>query len=102
MIHLLCRNRVADFGTWRQVFDSHVEAQRGAGLELEHLWRDAGRPDEVFFLFRVESVARARAFMDEPGSAEAGRQAGVIDGEYHFLESPIAAGVRFPSAAPPL
>ena len=92
MTYLLCRNRVTNFGTWMKVFESHVEAHRGAGLELEHLWQEVGLPGEVFFLFKVESIARARAFMDEPGSAAAGRQAGVIDGEYHFLESPLAAG----------
>jgi hypothetical protein len=87
MEFLLCRNRVADFARWKAVFDSHASAHRAAGLRLLHLWRAVPDPDDVFFLFRVESVARAREFLDAPEAAEAGRVAGVIGGEYHLLES---------------
>jgi hypothetical protein len=35
MIHLLCRNKVADFAKWKQVFDSHARAHREAGQQKE-------------------------------------------------------------------
>jgi hypothetical protein len=37
-------------------------------------------------------MEKAQAFIDDPVSAEAGKAAGVIDGEYHFVEN--AAGYQ--------
>jgi len=43
--------------------------------------------NNVFFLFEVTSLDKARAFISNPAAAEAGKESGVLDGEYHFLES---------------
>jgi hypothetical protein len=86
MTYMLCRNRVADFAKWKAMFASHAAAHRDAGLRLRHLWRDVEKPNEVFFLFEVASVDRAKEFIGNPGAAEAGRASGVVDGEYHFIE----------------
>lgn len=86
MKFMLCRNRVSDFRRWRRVFDSHAGAHRAAGLRLSGLWRDAERPNDVFFLFEVRSARKARAFISAPGAAEAASRSGVIDGEYHLLQ----------------
>jgi hypothetical protein len=83
---LLCRNRVADFSKWKAVFDSHADAHCEAGLRLLDLWRGVEEPNNVFFLFEVANVEHARAFLSDPAAAEAGSTAGVLDGEYHFLE----------------
>jgi hypothetical protein len=85
MIYLLCRNRVADFSRWRAVFASHEAAHRDAGLRLVHVWRSLEEPDNVFFLFEVASVDKAREFIGNPEAARAGEASGVIDGEYHFI-----------------
>lgn len=87
MIILLCRNRVADFPKWKAIFDSHTQAHRAAGLRLRELWRELEEPNNVFFVFEVESLERARSFIDDPAAAEAGKSSGVLDGEYHFLET---------------
>ena len=84
---MLCRNRVVDYSKWKTVLDSHADAHRAAGLHLKDLWQDIENPDSVFFVFEVESIDMARAFINTPESAEAGRTSGVLDGEYHFLES---------------
>jgi len=68
------------------VFDSHAEAHRTAGLHLLHLWRSVDDPDNVFFLFEIESVDKARAFVDAPEGAEAAKDSGVLEGEIHFLQ----------------
>ena len=90
MTVLLCRNRVADFSRWKAVFDSHAEAHRRAGLHLQNVWREVSEPNNVFFAFEVSDVAKAQAFVSDPAGADAGREAGVLDGEYLFVES--AAG----------
>ena len=87
MVVMLCRNRVADFGKWKAVFASHAPAHREAGLHLMNLWRGVEEPNNVFFLFEVTSLDKARAFISNPAAAEAGKTSGVLDGEYHFLES---------------
>lgn len=90
MIVMLCRNRVADYSAWRKVFDSHAQAHVEAGLRLKNVWRDVEEPNNVFFLFEVTDSAKARAFIGNPAAADAAKTSGVLDGEYHFLES--AAG----------
>jgi len=84
---MLCRNRVADFATWKSFFDSHASAHGAAGLHLVNLWRGMEDPNNVFFLFRIESIERANAFIGAPEAAAAGKSSGVLDGEYHFIES---------------
>ncbi len=86
MTYMLCRNRVEDFARWHAVFASHAAAHRGAGLRLLNVWRDVADGNNVFFLFEVASVERARAFCEAPESAAAGEESGVVDGEFHFIE----------------
>ncbi len=83
---LLSRNKVRDFEQWRGVFDSNAEAARLAGLNLIQMWRSVDDANDVFFLFEVEDRGRAEAFMNAPEAASAGDEAGVIEGDYHFLE----------------
>jgi hypothetical protein len=87
MVIMLCRNRVSDFSQWKSVFDSHAQAHREAGLNLKDIWREVKKPNNVFFIFEVTDGAKAQAFINHPAAAEAAKTSGVIDGEYHFLES---------------
>ncbi|MDH3744094.1 MAG: hypothetical protein OES47_03215 [Acidobacteriota bacterium] len=86
MMRMLCRNRVMDYEKWWAIFSSHTTAHRDAGLELEHVWRDIDDPANVFFVFAVHDIDRARAFIDAPAAEEAGEESGVLEGEYHFVE----------------
>ena len=52
-----------------------------------NLWRGLEVPNNVFFLFEVTSLDKAGAFISNPAAAEAAKTSGVLDGEYHFLES---------------
>ncbi len=92
MFYMLCRNRVADFKRWKAVFASHAAAHQQAGLRLVSIWRTVGEPDNVFFLFEVASMDKAREFISNSEAAKAGEASGVIDGEYHFVED--AGGYR--------
>ena len=87
MTVMLCRNRVVDFEKWKTVFDSNPHALRDSGLRLMNLWRELEDPNNVFFLFEVTDIDKARAFISDPKGAEIGRKSGVLDGECHFLES---------------
>ena len=86
MTYLLCRNRVLNYQRWQAEFTSHADAHRSAGLIFLNLWRSVDDPDNVFFMFEVARIDRAREFIDNPESARAGESAGVVDGEYYFIE----------------
>jgi hypothetical protein len=82
---MLCRNRVANFERWQAVFASHEAAHKDAGLRLVNIWRSVEQPSNIFFMFEVASVDKARKFISNPEAAKAGEASGVIDGEYHFI-----------------
>jgi hypothetical protein len=92
MIYMLCRNRVADFSRWKAVFASHEAAHKQAGLRLVSLRREIEEPNNIFFVFEAESVAKARKFINDPEAAKSAAASGMIDGEYHFVED--AGGYR--------
>ena len=77
MKYMLCRNKVADFAPWKMVFDSHAEAQRQSGLHLQSLWRGLDDPNEVFMLFEVKDIEKARSFVTSTKVPDAQRQSGV-------------------------
>ena len=87
MIVLLCRNRVADFQKWKVVLDSQSQSHKAAGMRLRDLWRDLSDQRNVYFVFEVDNADKARAFISNPAWIAAGKSAGVLDDEYHFLES---------------
>ena len=78
LIHMLVRHKVADFARWKKVFDSHKEAQEKAGLKLKHLWRNIDDQNEVFFLFEVEDLKKAQAFLSSQ-DPKVKDEAGVTD-----------------------
>ena len=86
MEYMLCRNRVKQFQAWYEVFTSNTATAREAGLQLINLWHDMEDPNNIFMLFSVESMERAREFINHPDAARSGEVSGVIDGECHFLE----------------
>ena len=89
---LLVRNRVKDIDHWKKVFDAQAAAGMAAGLSVQHVWRSADTPDEVFFILGVEDRASAEAYMATPEAAAVGEEAGAIDGGYWFLEEFPASG----------
>lgn len=84
---MLCRNRVKDFAKWETMFSSHDVAQRDSGLRLMNMWRSVDEPNNVFMMFEVSDIDKARAFISDPKAAEAGEISGVIDGECHFIKN---------------
>ena len=89
MIYMLCRNRVADFGQWKAVFDSHSVAHKEAGFRLVNLWRDVEDPNNIFFVLEVGSLDKAREFVNTPEADKGREDSGVIDGEYYYVEDAL-------------
>ena len=83
---MLVRNKVQDFDTWKPIFDEQLAAAGDHGAKLENLWQNIDDPNEVFFIFTLEDIDRAYAFLNDPASAEAGQRSGVIDGAFWIVE----------------
>jgi hypothetical protein len=77
---------VADFSSWKRVFDSHAAAQRESGLRVEKVLRNLEDPNEVFLLFEVSDLEKARGFVSSPEVPGARRESGVLDtADIYFL-----------------
>jgi hypothetical protein len=93
MNYVLCRHRVRNFDYWKGVFDSQADAHCAAGLKLVHLWHEADNPRQVFFLFELENVERARSFLDSSVATESARKLGLIEGDFHFFNESLGYGL---------
>jgi len=92
MNYMLCRNRVRNFDQWKSVFDTHADAHRAAGLKLVHLWYELNNPRNIFFLFEVEDVERARAFLENADATKAEHESGLIEGDFRFFGQSMGYG----------
>ena len=92
MNYMLCRNRVRNFDHWKGVFDTHADAHRAAGLKLVHLWYELNNPRNIFFLFEVEDVERARAFLESADATRAEHESGLIEGDFRFFGQSLGYG----------
>lgn len=79
MPYLLVRLRVTDFARWKQVFDSHAEAQWQSGMLVEKVLRNLDDPSEVVTWFEVTDLEKARAFVSSPDVPRAKEESGVVD-----------------------
>jgi hypothetical protein len=79
MGYLLVRHKVKEFQEWKRFFDSHKGAQREAGLRIEKVMRNLYQPEEVFLLFEVTDLAKARGFVFSAEVSAAQAESGVVD-----------------------
>ena len=87
MTYLTIHHAVEDFARWKARYDAHSGARQAAGLHEEHLFRGADQPNEVTLLFRLDDVARAKAFAESADLRKRMSEAGVVGvPEIRFLE----------------
>jgi uncharacterized protein (DUF1330 family) len=73
----LVLHRVADYGAWRQVYDSVADLQKAGGVTAESVHRMAGDPDNVLVIHEFETVEEARSFFASEALLDAMKRAGV-------------------------
>lgn len=84
---LLIRHHVADYPTWKAVFDDLDLTRQANGSQGGRLFQDAADPNEVLVLLEWDDLERARLFADSDDLREAMARAGVTDGpDIWFLE----------------
>ena len=78
MAHMLIRHKVQDVGKWKPLYDAHRPARATAGLKDLHLWHNIDDSNEIFLLFEVSDVAKAKAFAASADLKEKMKSAGVV------------------------
>lgn len=59
---VIMTHEVANWDTWKAVFDGHEEARKAAGILGHHINRHADNPNRVSVYMSVSDVAKAQAF----------------------------------------
>jgi hypothetical protein len=97
MIHVIVRHKVADYGRWKEGFDSHLNRRMAAGETGSRVFQDVGDPRHITILMDWDSVENARRFMTSDDLRTAMKNAGVI-GEPEIAYVQDAVIVRRTSA----
>ena len=63
MIYLLVHHEVADYPTWKSVFDSSLDWRTRNGERNCRIFRGVQNPNELTLLFEWEDYDKARTFM---------------------------------------
>lgn len=67
--------------------EADARAQREAGMYLKYLWRGVEDSNIAFFILEVHDMDKARAFLNPKDVAKASKTAGVLNFQWHFVES---------------
>lgn len=87
MHYVLARHRVTDVATFKKTIEADRAAHLAMGLHFEELWANVDDPQEIFFTFEVDDVAKAKAGLRKAGALdEEKRKRGEIP-ELFFLET---------------
>lgn len=87
MAYILVRHKVADFATWKPVFDGHAATREAQGSKGGRLLRNADDPNELVILFEWDDLEQARQFAQSDDLRQTMQRAGVADRpDVYFLE----------------
>lgn len=62
---MLAKLRNVKFDDIQQVLTKDAPQHAQEGLHLEHLWENVDDSNEILFLFRVDDINHAKAFIDK-------------------------------------
>ena len=87
MPYVLVRHKVADYTTWKPMFDEGETARRTAGSTGGYVFRNADDGNEIFILMEVTDLEQARQAAQSEEMRQAMERAGVADQpDLYFLE----------------
>ena len=77
MVHVIIRHKVADYGQWKQVFDSHLGGRMAAGESGSRVFQSCDDPRDITIISDWDSVEHARRFVASDDLKAAMKKAGV-------------------------
>jgi len=87
MVHVMVHHKVADYGRWKEAFDSHLTTRKRAGETGCHVFHNVDDPHEIYVLLDWQTVEEARKFMNSEELRQRMRDAGVQGSpEVQYLE----------------
>ena len=87
MPYVLVRLKVADYTTWKPMFDEGEMGRRAVGSKGGSVFRNADDPNEVFILMEVADLEQARQAARSEELRQSMQRAGVADQpDLYFLE----------------
>jgi len=78
MIQVLVHHKVADYISWRSVFDEALNFRHDGGECSCRIFRKSGNPNDLTLLFEWEDIDKAKRYMSSNELREKMRQAGVV------------------------
>ncbi len=78
MATVILNHRVADYATWRPLFDSDSPRRSGAGLKEIAVGQKAGDPGNVFAIWEVADPSIIAGMMADPELQARMKEGGVI------------------------
>lgn len=87
MPHLIIRHKIEDYDRWKPVFDEHGPTRAEFGSTGYQLMRSADDPNELFMLFEMRDLDRAKELVSSDDLREKMQDAGVAgQPDFYFLE----------------
>lgn len=77
MAYMLVQHKVKDFGEWKKVFDSVLDLRTSNGELSYDIYRDESDPNNIFAMFKWDSIENAQKYAGSPELKEAMENAGV-------------------------
>lgn len=86
MSHVLNKLTGVNFGAFKAQLEQDAAEHAKQGMHLEHIWRNADNPEEIYFLFRVEDLEQHRTMMNKLHSEARAKNPDIVLPEKLFLE----------------
>ena len=75
---IFIQHRLADYDTWKPVYDGDIERRNAAGLKEIGVFRKAGDENLVLVVFGAESIEGFKAMLTSEGLKAKMQEAGVV------------------------
>lgn len=87
MPFMIIRNEVEDYDRWKPIFDDHGPTRAEFGSTGYQLMRSADDPNELFMVFEVRDLDRAKELVSSDDLREKMQDAGVTgQPDFYFLD----------------
>ena len=86
MPYFLIIHEVADYPTWKSIFDNAANIRKAAGEQRYQLLKYDDDANNIVHFSQWSSLANARQFFESPELVEIRKQAGVKAPEFIYLD----------------
>ena len=78
MTTIICSHEVLDFEQWKKAFDRDAEIRSNLGLNTISIHRSENNPNDVTVTFEAENPEIMNTILNDPGTKEKMKSAGVL------------------------